>query len=90
MMAERTDDRVLDVPMQPVQCLRCDAQVEVRKSSWQQTSIQWHQEAMAACQERAANSSAPAGCQVDACTALRDSIARAAQQGNIHVPDDGY
>lgn len=90
MTAARTDDRVLDVPMQPVRCLRCDAQVEVRKSSWQQTSIQWHEEAMATCQERVADSSTPTGCRVDMCNALRDSIARAAQQGNIHVPDDGY
>lgn len=89
-MAVRTDDRVVDVPMQPVRCLRCASQVEVRKSSWQQTSIQWHAEAMATCQERDHESTGPGACQLGGCSALRESIAQAAQRGELHVPDDGY
>lgn len=93
-MTVRTDNRLHDVPMQPVQCQRCEALVGVRKSSWQQTSIQWDAAATTACREL---DTAPEptpdtvrGYQGDTCEALRDSIAKAAQDGTVHVPDDRY
>lgn len=93
-MAVRTDNRLHDVPMQPVQCQRCEALVGVRKSSWQQTSIQWDAAATAACQELDTGPDATTdpvrGYQGETCAALRESIARSAQEGTLHVPDDGY
>ncbi len=41
MMAIRPDNRLDDAPMVPVACTRCGAGVQVRKSSWNQTSVQW-------------------------------------------------
>jgi len=88
-MTVRTDDRLVDTPMCPVRCQRCAAEVTVRKSSWQQTSIQWHADALARCSEREQDSVVPGGCHVETCTALRESIADAAQQGSIPVSEDG-
>src|SRR5690606_13754173 len=39
-VTSRQDDRLLDCPPAPVACRRCAAEVQVRKSSWEQTSIQ--------------------------------------------------
>lgn len=93
-MAVRTDNRLHDVPMQPVQCQRCEALVGVRKSSWQQTSIQWDSAATTACRELDTSSEGTPdsvrGHQGETCGALRDSIAQATQNGALHVPDDGY
>ncbi|MDR7303857.1 ferredoxin [Haloactinomyces albus] len=89
-MTVQTDDRLLDAPMEPVQCLRCDARLQVRKSSWQQTSIQWDEEAAATCAERRAEASTPGRCRLETCAALWDSIRSAAAEGGIHVPDDQY
>lgn len=47
-MALITDTRLIDAPMQPVACRECVAVVQVRKSSWQQTSIQWDADALKA------------------------------------------
>ncbi|OEV04544.1 hypothetical protein [Streptomyces oceani] len=51
-MAPRTDNRLLDSPMRPVVCRACGARVAARKSSWEQTSVQWDSEALSACAER--------------------------------------
>jgi hypothetical protein len=40
MMVIRPDNRLDDAPMVPVVCARCGAGVQVRKSSWNQTSVQ--------------------------------------------------
>lgn len=63
--ATTVDARLLDTPMQPLQCRRCDATVQVRKSSWQQTSIQWNAQSVRACVERqdTLNPRHFAGCQ---------------------------
>ena len=51
-MTVRPDNRYADSPMVPVACRRCGARVLARKSSWNQTSVQWDAEASARCLER--------------------------------------
>lgn len=89
-MAVRPDNRLLDAPMRPVRCRRCSAQVQVRKSSWQQTSVQWDTAAVAACVERrsAQPGSGPNSNFFENCSELRASIRGAAAEGLIPVPDD--
>ncbi|MGY1812493.1 hypothetical protein [Blastococcus sp. SYSU D00820] len=92
-MAVRPDNRLLDAPMRDVVCRRCSARVQVRKSSWQQTSVQWDTAAMAACEERrtaARRSDGPNGEFFIACASLQESIRDAALGGIVPVPDDGY
>ncbi|GAA4840029.1 ferredoxin [Saccharopolyspora rosea] len=81
----RTDERILDAPMQPVRCTGCAALVRVRKSSWEQTSIQWNAEAVAACAQREAAERARGGVHVDSCPTLRTAIATAAERGDLPV-----
>lgn len=85
-MSVRPDNRLADAPMHPVACRACGATVLARKSSWHQTSVQWTDEAMAAC------SSWRAGCpsrgEAPVCDALRESISRAAVEGRLPVLDD--
>ena len=81
----RIDERLVDgVPMRPLQCRRCEATVQVRKSSWHQTSIQWSTEAVSACHERRAGTDE----RFEACQALRDSVREAALNGEIEVIDE--
>jgi len=89
-MTVGTDDRLTDVPMRTVQCTNCTARVEVRKSSWQQTSIQWNQHALANCTELPQHAEQRRHCPIKGCAALRSAINEAAREGTIHVPDDGY
>lgn len=86
-MAVHPDNRLADGPMQPVTCETCAAQVLVRKSSWEQTSLQWSEEAVAACVERrdASPRSGPNGEAFAGCAALRDSITRAVERGDVSV-----
>ncbi len=86
-MAVRPDVRLLDAPMQPVQCSTCGACVEVRKSSWDQTSIQWHADAVRACMERRATQPGrgPNGDFFTGCSALRESVREAAVRGEITI-----
>ena len=58
-MTVRPDNRLADGAMQSVGCEACGARVEVRKSSWEQTSVQWHADALEACIERRAASPRP-------------------------------
>ncbi|WP_168712370.1 ferredoxin [Streptomyces sp. A1277] len=79
----RTDNRLTDgTPMRPLTCERCAARVLVRKSSWQQTSVQWDAPAVAACAERST-----AGTAFGGCGALRETIREAALDGAIEVVD---
>ncbi|MFI6874790.1 ferredoxin [Streptomyces sp. NPDC050400] len=81
----RIDNRLSDgLPMRPLACGRCAAQVLVRKSSWQQTSVQWDGRSTALCAERDGAGDAFAGCG-----ALRDTIREAALRGAIEIVDDG-
>ncbi|MFE5603501.1 hypothetical protein ACFQ8O_30460 [Streptomyces coelicoflavus] len=92
----RLDTRRADgVPMRPLACERCAAEVLVRKSSWQQTSVQWTARATAACAERdAADGTSGTGGTTggtegafEGCRSLRDTIREAALRGRIEVVD---
>jgi hypothetical protein len=89
-MAVRPDVRLETAPMQQVRCERCAAVVEVRKSSWDQTSIQWHEDALAACPERRRSVPRPGpnGDFFPGCPSLRDTIRRAAVTGRLAVQDE--
>ena len=86
----RTDERLLDSRPVPVCCTHCDAKVLVRKSSWQQTSVQWDLEATGRCLERRdwiATPQRTAGPFL-VCSELRDSIEDAARNGAIALLDE--
>ena len=51
-MTLRADNRLADVPVVPVACQTCGAEVLARKNSWEQTSVQWDADAMARCPQR--------------------------------------
>lgn len=88
-MAVRPDIRLENGGMEPVRCGTCSAQVLARKSSWDQTSIQWNDDAAAACLERRAASPKPGpnGNFFEGCVALRAAIREAAVRGDLHVQD---
>jgi hypothetical protein len=71
--------------MEPFHCTSCGASVEVRKSSWDQTSVQWHHDAMVSCLERQRTSPAagPNGRVFPGCDTLRREIREAAVRGEI-------
>lgn len=81
----RPDVRLDDGPMNPVTCSTCSARVEVRKSSWEQTSIQWNGAAIAACHERRDTGDAADGVSFAGCTRLDESIRQAAVAGELPV-----
>jgi hypothetical protein len=90
-MAVRPDNRLAESPMVPVVCRRCGAQVLARKSSWNQTSVQWDAEASANCLERRdAENLAPYSVRglFLACSALSDSIVDAVRHGDLPVVDE--
>ncbi|MFB6988198.1 ferredoxin [Streptomyces sp. NPDC056178] len=79
----RLDNRLTDgPPMQPLACERCAARVLVRKSSWQQTSVQWDGRSMAVCAERD-----PAGGGFEGCRSLRETIRESALRGTLAIVD---
>ena len=87
----REDNRLDEMPMVPVACRNCGARVLVRKSSWNQTSVQWNADATARCAERAEAQkiSVPGSRGVFlACSALRDSILDAVQHGDLSIVDE--
>ncbi|WP_370501249.1 hypothetical protein NWT09_15050 [Mycolicibacterium sp. jd] len=86
-MTVRTDNRLADAPMQPVDCGACGARVLVRKSSWEQTSVQWDAAALALCQVRA-RASEQRTRWLSGCPQLRSSIDAAAYTGNLSVLED--
>ena len=81
----RPDVRLGDGPMQPVTCSACSARVEVRKSSWEQTSIQWHADAIEACLERPTGGDVTDGVSFAGCARLGESIRHAAVSGELPV-----
>jgi hypothetical protein len=90
-MTVRTDNRLSDSPMVSVVCGHCGAHVLARKSSWNQTTVQWNAEATADCLERrdAQNLAARSGRSVFlSCSALADSIAEAVRLGDLPVVDE--
>lgn len=86
-MAVRPDVRYDDAPLQTASCQSCHAIVQARKSSWEQTSIQWTAEAMDSCLERRASTPGPGtnGRTFRGCTAMRDSLREAAVRGDLEV-----
>ncbi len=90
-MTLHTDSRLTDAPMTQVRCGRCAAEVLVRKSSWNQTSVQWDARASAGCVERsgAERLAACAGQGVFlACSALGASITDAVRRGRLLIVDE--
>ena len=90
-MAVRPDNRLADSPMVPVACRRCGARVLARKSTWNQTSVQWNADASAGCLERrdADNLAAHSARGLFlACSALNDSIVDAVRHGDLPVVDE--
>jgi hypothetical protein len=89
-MGIRTDNRLQDSPLVPVDCGNCGARVLVRKSSWEQTSVQWDADAMASCPElREAEALRHHGRGlVLVCSALRESIEDAARRGSVPILDE--
>jgi hypothetical protein len=89
-MSVRPDNRLADFAMTPLDCLTCGARVEVRKSSWDQTSIQWHDDSVDRCVERRATTpgSGANGTAFQGCAALRATVREAAVNGTLRVVDD--
>lgn len=88
-LSVRTDNRLDDMPMAPVSCGTCGAAVLVRKSSWNQTSVQWNAAASAQCAERR-DADRIAGHHRRpflACSALRESIEAAIAAGDLAIVD---
>jgi hypothetical protein len=90
----RADNRLEDMPMVPVACRNCGAQVLARKSSWNQTSVQWNAAASALCAERRdadriAGHHVVQGGLFVVCSALRDSIEAAVAAGELAIVDSG-
>jgi hypothetical protein len=86
----REDNRLDEMPMMPVACRHCGARVLARKSSWNQTSVQWNADATARCAERAEAEkiSAPGSRGVFlACSALSESILDAVRHGDLSIVD---
>jgi len=87
-MAVRPDNRLADAPMHPVSCASCGAEVLVRKASWQQTSVQWSDEAMATCTDWSPGSATQG--LAPTCPRLRASIADAVVSGVLPVVAPEY
>ncbi|MGV0815575.1 ferredoxin [Mycolicibacterium boenickei] len=90
-MVVRQDNRLDDAPMVPVMCRRCGAGVQVRKSSWNQTSVQWTGAALGRCEERCTAAQLfglGGGGLFLACSALNGSIADAVRSGALPVVDE--
>jgi hypothetical protein len=85
-----TDNRLDDMPMRPVVCRECGARVLARKSTWNQTSVQWNADATARCAERAEARKMPhgGGGVFLACAALSESILEAVRHGDLVVVDE--
>lgn len=93
-MSVRPDNRLRDAPMQPVLCQECGAGVLVRKSSWEQTSVQWNAASLQQCTRRreAIDSAGSVGAQpafMQVCPNLRDAIEAAVHRGELPVLDVG-
>jgi hypothetical protein len=87
----REDNRLDEMPMVPVACRSCGAHVLARKSSWNQSSVQWTADATARCAERldAEQISAPGSRGVFlACSALSESMIDAVRCGALPIVDE--
>ena len=85
------DNRLDEMPMMPVACRNCGARVLARKSTWNQTSVQWNADASARCAERAeAEKLALRGGRgvFLVCSALSESIQEAVRHGDLSIVDE--
>ncbi len=73
--------------MARVTCRNCCAEVLARKSTWNQTSVQWNAEATARCTERLQAERVAGHGLFLVCSALRDSIEAAALTGQLTIVD---
>lgn len=89
-LSSRQDNRLDEMPMAAVACRTCGAQVLARKSSWNQTSVQWNADATARCPERAEaqKMSGQGGGVFLACAALSESILDAVRHGDLAIVDE--
>jgi hypothetical protein len=87
----KEDNRLDEMPMMPVMCRSCGARVLARKSSWNQTSVQWNADATAQCTERAdadkMSAHASRGVFI-VCSALSESIVDAVRHGDLSIVDE--
>lgn len=85
----REDNRLDEMPMVPVTCRECGGRVLARKSSWNQTSVQWDAAALARCVERRAAERLAGHHRGPflGCGALRDSIQVAVAHGELAMVD---
>lgn len=77
--------------MAPVVCHNCGARVLARKSSWNQTSVQWNADATARCAERTqAQEMSTRGSRgvFLVCSALSESIGAAVRHGELRIVDE--
>lgn len=85
-MTVRPDNRLETQALQSVSCQACGAQVLARKSSWDQTSVQWSAQALAVCRERCTDRTRTDELgRFSGCGALRDTIRAAAVSGALPV-----
>jgi hypothetical protein len=75
------------MPMVSVACRTCGARVLARKSSWNQTSVQWNADASARCAERLEAQRIPGYGVFLVCSALRESIEAAVTTGELTIVD---
>lgn len=78
--------------MQSVTCRVCSASVLVRKSSWEQTSVQWTAASLQLCERRrevieSADRAGASPLFLKGCADLRDSIEDAVAHGDVAVLD---
>jgi hypothetical protein len=85
------DNRLDVMPMVPVACGNCGARLLARKSSWNQTSVQWNADATSRCAERAQAQQiwVPGSRGVFlVCSALSESIRDAVRHGDLAIVDE--
>ncbi|MGV0746485.1 ferredoxin [Mycolicibacterium sp. XJ870] len=90
-MSVRPDNRLSDAPMAPVTCVECGANVLARKSSWEQTSVQWDSVATGRCVERRQTREQVPEMRPGVflmCSRLRDSIEMAVRAGGLPLLDE--
>lgn len=91
-MIVRPDNRLSDAPMMPVACGSCGARVLVRKSSWEQTSVQWDAASVRQCPRRAESTGAVGAYAgpgfLQGCPQLHESIESAVRRGELPVLDE--
>jgi hypothetical protein len=89
--AVRADNRLDEMPMLPVACRSCGARVLARKSTWNQTSVQWNADATDRCAERAEAQKVSAHASRGVflvCSALRESILDAVRHGELAIVEE--